>query len=62
MGTGIKPRTLDTPFALTSSLPKKGACWAQTLDDQGGTISPTIRNFLKLPDPTGSTSLAGRLL
>lgn len=64
LGTGVKPGTLNTPFPLTSSLPNnKGVCRTKTLWwSGGGGISPIFGNFLKLPDPTGSTCLVGRLL
>ena len=52
----VKPRTQDTLFLLIRSLPNtKGLSEHKPLMVSVGAISPTLRNSLKLPEPTGNT-------
>lgn len=53
----VKPRTQDTLFLLIKSLPNtKGLSGHKPVMVNVGAISPTLRNSLKLPEPTGNTS------
>ena len=53
----VKPRTQDTLFLLIKSPPNtQGLSGHKPVMISVGAISPTLRNRLKLPEPTGNTS------